>query len=397
MAELIKREDYSELLRKGRDLTDTVKVVTGMRRSGKTTLLEMFVSELKEEGIPQSNIMWIDFESFESKAIKTSEQLDAVIIDGTEAVSGTVYVFLDEIQNVEGWESTVSSLISGKRYDIYITGSNSKMLSSDLSTHLSGRYVEIEVLPLSFKEYLMLYGNQDVESKLRSYMQYGGLPEINPSRGEAFCNAQLEGIVNTVLVKDVIERLGVSDGKKLMSIARFLYSNIGNITNIDAIAKAAEIGNTTAERYVCALEDAFLFHHSERYDAVGKKIFKSNGKYYASDLGMRRTVLKGECWTDISRPLENVVYLELIRRGYTVRIGSIRDKEIDFMAFKGDTISYYQVAQTMLAEDTRQRELSSLNAVKDNYPKTVLTLDRFGLGSENGIVVTNLIDWLIDG
>lgn len=386
------REGYLDKLRSGKDLTDVVKVVTGMRRVGKSTLLDQYIASLISGGVDPKDIVKMNLETFEFGDIDTSDKLDRTLLERI-GEGGRKYVFLDEIQNVGGWERSVSRLINTGRCDVYVTGSNSKLLSSELATHIAGRFVEIAVLPLSFTEYLELHPG-DAERRFSEYLRFGALPEIDPSRGEEFCRAQLTGIFNTVLVDDVLARLGTGDANTLRSVARFLYGNIGNITNTDMVAKALRIGPVTVNRYVGKLEEAFLIHRAERYDIIGKRILKTNAKIYASDLGLRNAVLVGAEGTDISRPLENVVYLELLRRGYAVRIGSYRDREIDFTAVRNGRVEYYQVCLSMMSPETRERELRPLSSVGDNFPKTILTADRLGLGTESGIEVANVTDWL---
>ncbi|MCQ2071301.1 MAG: ATP-binding protein, partial [archaeon] len=371
------------------------KVVTGMRRSGKSTLLEQYASGLVDSGVPEGSIFFLNFDDIGWQHLSDSVALNGWITENIPK-DRQCYVFLDEVQNVDGWERSVSGLQNMSNCDVYVTGSNSKMLSSELATHISGRYIEIGILPLSFKEYLELHPSEDVEGRFRQFLSFGGLPAVDPNADKRFNDGLLEGVFNTVLVKDMLSRLKTDDVSKLTAIARFLYSNIGNITNIDHIAEATGIGNPTVSRYVDEMCKAFLFYRSERYDMVGKKILKTNGKYYASDLGLRNTMLGRPSAGDISRPLENVVYLELLRRGYTVRTGSYRDREVDFTATDGEGTEYFQVCQTMMAEGTYEREMRSLKGIKDNCPKTVLTLDRFGLGSDEGIKVVNVIDWLLD-
>lgn len=386
------RNGYLDILSAGRDKTDLVKVLTGMRRTGKSTILRQFSRVLIDSGVEETSIISINFDLVGDDL--NNIQLNEMLKPSLE--SGSIhYVFLDEIQNVDGWEKTVAMLVARGDCDIYIAGSNSKMLSSELATRLSGRYIEIKVLPFSFKEYLEFCPG-DREQRFIDYLAYGSLPVIEPSRGKDLCDGQLTDIFNTVLVKDILSRLRTDDVSRIERIARFLYSNVGKVTNIDNIAKELNISNVTVERYVSEMISANLFSHAERYDIVGKRLLKTKGKYYATDLGMRRVSLKGAQTLDISRPIENIVYLELIRRGYTVRVGSYKDTEIDFTAFKIDTVEYYQVTQTMMDDGTKQRELSSLMRLKDNYPKTVLTLDRFGLGSYDGIIIRNLLDWLMD-
>ena len=345
MENLVRRERYMAMLRAGRGLMDVVKVVTGMRRAGKSTLLDMYSDELIADGVVPDDIIRINFETFEYRDIEDRKDLDRILVERI-GESGTKYVILDEIQNVKGWEKSVSSLVNTKRCDVYITGSNSKMLSSDLTTHIAGRFIEVMVLPFSFAEYMELHPG-DRTARFNSYLRFGSLPEVDPDRGESFCDAQLRGIFNTVLMEDILGRLGTGDAGTLRSIAKFLYTNVGNETNTDAIAKALDIGNGTVDRYMSKLEEAFLFYHSEKYDIQGKRVLKTNGKYYASDLGLRNAALLGAGGTDISRPLENVVYLELVRRGYTVRIGSFRDREVDFTATRCGVTEYYQVCLTI--------------------------------------------------
>lgn len=393
--EEIRRDEYLEKLHAGRGLTDVVKVITGMRRAGKSTILRQYRDDLVASGVDEGRVVTVNFEDFGHRDVDTSEKLDA-LMEGIIGDGGAFHILLDEIQNVDGWERTVSSLVNTGRCDVCITGSNSRMLSSELATHIAGRYVEVRVLPLSFREYMELHPGDRTE-RFNQFLRYGALPEVDPSRGDGFCSAQLEGIFNTVLVNDVMARLGMGDVRTLRSIARFLYSNVGNLSSVDSIAKGVRASNATVGRYLDRLLEAFLFYESERYDIVGRRLLETNGKFYASDLGLRNHALQGAGGTDMSRPLENVVYLELVRRGYTVRTGSFRDSEVDFTAVRGDRTEYYQVCLTMMSEDTRARELRPLNGIRDNFRKVVLTMDAFGLGSENGIEIVNVLDWLMDG
>lgn len=389
------RKDYLSLLEAGKDENAVVKVITGMRRSGKSTLMNQFIEKLKAAGVSDDRIFLINFEMAEYQYINDRTILNKWILDNIPK-EGQCYVFLDEIQNVNDWEMSVSALQIMPNCDVYITGSNSKMLSSELSTHISGRYTEVKVLPLSFSEYLELYPSDDKDSRFSDYLRYGGLPVVNPDSDRTFIEGLLEGIFNTVLVKDVLYRLKTDDVSKITAIAKFLYSNIGNITNIDNIATETGISNPTVSKYVEEMSKAFLFYYAEKYDIVGKKILKTNGKFYASDLGMRNVIIGLGLARDISKPLENVVFMELLRRGYEVRIGSYRDWEVDFTAIGPDGVEYYQICETMLSDDTYKRESRPFKAIKDNCPKTILTLDKFGLGSDDGIKIVNLVDWLLD-
>lgn len=389
------RKDYLSFLEAGKDENAVVKVITGMRRSGKSTLMNQFIEKLKAAGVSDDRIFLINFEMAEYQYINDRTILNKWILDNIPK-EGQCYVFLDEIQNVNDWEMSVSALQIMPNCDVYITGSNSKMLSSELSTHISGRYTEVKVLPLSFSEYLELHPSDDKDSRFRDYLRYGGLPVVNPDSDRTFIEGLLEGIFNTVLVKDVLYRLKTDDVSKITAIAKFLYSNIGNITNIDNIATETGISNPTVSKYVEEMSKAFLFYYAEKYDIVGKKILKTNGKFYASDLGMRNVIIGLGLARDISKPLENVVFMELLRRGYEVRIGSYRDWEVDFTAIGPDGVEYYQICETMLSDDTYKRESRPFKAIKDNCPKTILTLDKFGLGSDDGIKIVNLVDWLLD-
>ena len=389
------RKDYLSLLEAGKDQNDVIKVITGMRRSGKSTLMNQFIEKLKADGVPDDRIFLINFEMAEYQYLNDKDVLNKWILDNIPK-EGQCYVFLDEIQNVKDWEMSVSALQIMPNCDVYITGSNSKMLSSELSTHISGRYIEVKVLPLSFSEYLELHPSDDKDRRFKDYLRYGALPVVNPDSDRIFIEGLLEGVFNTVLVKDILSRLRTDDVSKITAIARFLYSNIGNITNIENIATETGISNPTVSRYVEEMSKAFLFYYAEKYDIVGKKILKTNGKFYASDLGMRNVILGLGLARDISKPLENVVFMELLRRGYEVRIGSYRDWEVDFTAIGPDGVEYYQICETMLSDDTYKRESRPFMAIRDNCPKTILTLDRFGLGSEDGIKIVNLIDWLLD-
>ena len=390
----ILRKDYLSLLEAGKDRNDVIKVITGMRRTGKSTLMNQFIEKLKSDGVPDDRIFLINFEMAEYQYLDDRVALNRWVLDNLPKKE-QCYVFLDEIQNVKDWEMSVSSLQIMPNCDVYITGSNSKMLSSDLSTHISGRYVEVKVMPLSFSEYLELHPG-DRENRFNDYLRYGALPVIDPDSDRMFTEGLLEGIFNTVLVKDILSRLKTDDVSKITAIAKFLYSNIGNITNIGNIATETRVSNPTVSRYVEEMSKAFLFYYAKKYDIVGKKILKTNGKFYASDLGMRNTILGLGLTRDISKPLENVVFLELLRRGYEVRVGSYRDWEVDFTVIHPDGTEYYQICETMLSDETYRRETRPFKTIRDNCPKTILTLDRFGLGNDEGIKIVNLIDWLLD-
>lgn len=382
------RERYLELLESAKGKTDLVKVITGMRRSGKTTLMRQFRDTLGDS----DNVIYLDLDYID-------EDMDwhglKERIHDSFSGNGTHYVFIDEIQDVDGWERVVAEMIARGDCDVYITGSSSKMLSSELATKISGRYTEIKLYPLSFKEYMGLYSG-DRYVRFEEYLRYGSLPVIEPSRGSELCDNQLADVFNTVLVKDVLEHAGSRDVSKVVSVARFMFSNIGNVTNVDNISKSLGLGYPTVQRFVDEMLSAHLFEYCERYDIIGKRILQSKGKYYATDVGMCRVMMHGVGTPDISRPLENIVFMELRRRYPIVRVGSYRDYEVDFTVSDDRGTEYYQVSLSMMSEATRDRELRPLEKVDDNFRKTVLTLDRFGLGSYDGINVVNVIDWLLE-
>ena len=394
MAEVI-RKDYLQMLMDGKDRNSTIKVITGMRRCGKSTLLDQYESELVSLGVSEEDIVRINLELPENQHISDKNALNQWILENIPR-DRQVYVFLDEIQNVDGWEKSLAGLEAMGNCDIYITGSNSKLLSSELSTHITGRYIEIRMQPFSFREYLEMYPSDNKDRRFIDFLRYGGIPIVDPDSSEKYRAGILEGIFNSILVNDVLNRLRTDDVSKVTSIARYLYSNIGNITNIDNISKEIGISGPTVDRYVEAMEKAYLFYHCERYDIVGKNVLKTNGKYYASDLGMRNQSVAVANARDMSKPLENIVYMELLRRGYKVNVGCYKDSEVDFIALKGGRVEYFQVSQTIMEENTYQREIRPYRGIKDNFRKTILTMDRFGLGTDEGIEIVNVVDWLLD-
>jgi len=392
------REDCLRRLRGGKDVTNTVKIITGMRRSGKSTVMRQFMEELKSSGIGADRIFLFDLESKEYDDVKDFRDLNAAIASKI-TVEGRVYVFLDEPQKVEKWERTVNSLMVDYDADIYITGSNAYLLSSDIATYISGRYVEIKMLPLSFKEYIELHPpneKKSVEVRFADYMQYGSLPIIDPdAENKEFLNGQIEGVYNTVLVKDVLKRLKTKDVVSLEKVSKYLYSNVGNLTNTLNVSKSSGKTPTTIGEYIKALENAYLFYKVYRYDVKGKKILKSSEKYYASDPGMRNVVLE-EVGSDTGRLLENIVFLELLRRGYNVTVGSYNDLEIDFAAQRpGTGTEYFQVTESLIQTASSEREIKPLDSVRDHRRKTILSLDRILKDPGNGIRHLNAIDWLL--
>lgn len=390
------REEYLKQLRLGKNHQELIKIVTGIRRCGKSTLIKQFINELRSSG--EESILYINFEDIEYSECNTFRDLNAYIKDNVNPNRKT-YVFFDEIQRIEGWEKSINALMISYDTDIYITGSNAYMLSSELSTYLSGRYVEIKMTPLSFKEYLKLHPadqNHSLNMRFSDYIWTGSMPMINPDEDESFNRMILDSIYNTIVVKDITPRSKIKSINTLNSIVRFLFSNIGNITSASSIAKQIESDPRVVENCLKALEDAYIVEKAERYDIRGKKLLKTLEKYYVEDTGIRNAILGISSREDISRQLENIAYLELKRRGYQICVGRYGDQEVDFTAMKGDVREYYQISMSIKDENTYVRETRSLNSIRDSHPKTILTLDEMKFTTNEGIKVKNIIDWLLE-
>lgn len=391
MEEVI-RKVYLDRLLSGRDRPDTVKIITGMRRSGKTVLMKQYISVLRESGVPAERIIHFNFES--KTLAHVTDHMELLEEIDRRYTGERIYVFLDEVQAVKDWERAVNSLQTDYDADVYITGSNAYLLSSDLSTYISGRYTELLMLPLSFGEFLELHPG-DRNDRFHQYIRSGSLPVIDPDADEMFEHDHLVGLFNTIMVKDVVRNCKGGDIATLTDIIRFLYSNIGNITSANSIAVAIKKDPEKVRNYLDALQKAFLIHKVERYDIRGKKLLDTLEKYYVSDTGMRNAVLGISSREDISRQIENIVYLELLRRGYEVAVGKYGDKEVDFTARRGNEIQYFQVTLSMLAEDTYNREVAPYRLIRDNHPKTVLSMDPFVTDLPDGLIHINLLDWLL--
>lgn len=389
----VQRRMYLDRLESGRDRPDTVKVVTGMRRCGKTVLMRQFMDRLRSSGVPDERIAYLNFES---RSLAHVDGWEGILdeISARADTSGRFYVFLDEVQRVPGWEKAVNSLQADFDADVYVTGSNAYLLSSDLATYISGRYMELRMLPLSFAEFLELHPGEE-EARFMQYIRTGSVPSIDPDADEAFERDHLIGLFNTVLLRDVLRNVDNGDASVLEDVARFLYSNVGNITSCNNIAGAIKKSNRDVRKYLDALGRAFLIHKAERYDIRGRKLLDTLEKYYVSDTGMRNAVLGISSREDISRQVENIVYLELVRRGYEVCVGKYGDTEVDFTARRGDDVEYYQVTLSMLSDETYSREVRPLRLIRDSRPKTVLSMDRFLTDIPDGIRHENVISWLL--
>lgn len=405
---MVQRKEYLEKLIEWKD-DDVIKVVTGIRRCGKSTLLMQYQDYLKSIGIEENQIIAVNFEELEYEELCDYKKLYAYIKDRLVADKIT-YIFLDEIQKVPSFEKVVDSLYVKPNIDIYITGSNAYMLSGDLATLLTGRYVEISMLPLSFSEYMQL-SDKDKESAFADYIKYGGLPFVaTMDRTDDKVDTYLEGIYNTVIVKDIEDRQkrqeSNSDKRKindiplLKTIAKYLSSVIGSPVSLRGITNylvsiGRKISANTVSNYVDALIESFIFYPAERFDIVGKQLLKANKKYYMVDLGIRNHILPRKYY-DLGFSVENIVFFELLRRGCKVTIGKYQENEVDFVAEKRGEFTYIQVTADMVSESTFDREMKPLYAIQDNYEKIVLTLDKLTVGNYDGIKVVNVIDWLLN-
>lgn len=405
--ERINRDHYLSILKNFKD-QQIIKVITGIRRCGKSTLLEIYRDYLRDSMVEESQIISINFEDADYEKLLDRRKLYDYI--KTRLVKGKkTYVFLDEIQNVNEFEKTVDSLFINKDVDLYITGSNAYLLSSELATLLTGRYIEIKMLPLSFKEYVSAFKDKtDLSRKFRNYLRYSSFPQavelykVNPENITLF----LDGIYHTILLKDVMQRKGITDKNVLEKVTKYLYDNIGNRTSIKSISDNIEgveknSSYNTIANYINALIDSYLIFKANRYDIKGREFLKTQEKYYAVDIGLRYYMLGQSSAKDMGHILENVVYLELLRRGYEVYIGKYDELEVDFVAKKPENTVYYQVALTTRTEENAKntildRELAPLKRINDNYPKYILTLDDDLDADFDGIKKINVLDWLLE-
>ena len=408
MIRVVERKEYLEHLIQWKD-EQVIKVVTGIRRCGKSTLLLQYQEWLKASGVSDEQIVTINFEELEYEELQDYKKLYAYLKNRL-CKGKMTYIFLDEIQKVSAFEKVVDSLYVKPQVDLYVTGSNAYLLSGDLATLLTGRYVEIKMLPLSFYEFLEITGSGQ-EQGFSEYMRDGGLPYVavmdrTPEKVETY----LEGIYNTVIVKDIEDRQArkesdsdkrkINDILLLKTIARYLASIVGNPVSIRSItdyfiSNGRKISPNTVSDYVEALMESFIFYPAERFDIIGKQLLKANRKMYIVDLGLRNHILPRRQYV-LGFSLENIVYFELLRRGYRVMIGKIGSTEVDFVAEKQGTYTYFQVTADMTAQETFEREMKPLRCIRDNYEKIVLTGDRLTLGNYDGIQVKYLPDWLLE-
>lgn len=403
---MIKRDNYINEIKKFMN-KPIVKVITGMRRSGKSIILKLLSQELIENGVEKKNIIEINFESLMFSELTEFKKLYTYIMEKAQELQGKIYIFLDEIQEVEHWEKAINSLMVDLDCDIYITGSNANLLSSELATYIAGRYVEIKVYPLSFKEYIEFAKVENPSQTLSNeeyfeqYLKFGGLPAIhNFDYDKDTIYQYLEDIYNSVLLKDVIARNGIRDIELLERIVLYVLDNIGNTfsaKNISDFLKSQgrKLSRETVYNYLKALENAYIISRVQRYDIKGKSILETQEKFYLTDLGLRHTKL-GYRANDIAGYLENIIYLELLRRKYTVNIGKLGTKEIDFIGTLRDEKLYIQVTYLLASPETIEREFSPLKSVQDNYPKYVLSMDNLENYNIDGIIREKIIDFLLN-
>ncbi|MBD5405227.1 ATP-binding protein [bacterium] len=404
---MIKRPVYINKLLSFKD-ADVIKIVTGIRRCGKSTLFDLYIEELKKLGVKDNQIQLIKLEEIENENLLDYKKLHKHIMDNI--VDGKNYVFLDEIQLVPDFQKAVRSLFEKGNIDLYLTGSNSKLQSGQWATSIAGRYVEIEMFPLSFSEFLSTYDNKDVnlDKVYADYLDYSSFPytlhflKQNLRDFKTQINSYLEGIYNTIILKDIMENKNFSSSDRLKRVVKFMASCIGSEISIKKISDTITSDGlkmlpTTVEGYIDALMDSYIIYKADRYDIKGKKILKTLNKYYIVDMGIRKFLLgnKGE---DQGHILENIVYLELLRRGYKVYIGKTKynnkDLEVDFIAETPDGIEYYQVSDTVKDKTTLERELTPFKSINDNYPKFILTRD-YGNIDYNGVKQINVLEWLL--
>ena len=396
---MIERTEYLEELKRWKD-KDLIKVITGIRRCGKSTLFQLFIDYLKSTGISNEQIISINLEDADYN-FEDYKQLYDYIKEKIDSKK-KYYVFLDEVQNVPMFQKAVDSLYIKKNVDVYITGSNAYLLSGELATLLSGRYIEIKMLPLSFKEYVSAFDDNNYQQLFLNYMRNGGMPgnisiiKSNPNDLDKY----LDGIFSTIVYKDIMARNNINDKMLLESVLKFIFDSIGSPISTKKISdtltsKGMSTSNHTVEKYITAFIESFLIYKAERFDVKGKNLLARDYKYYVVDQGLRSYLLGKKADSDMGHILENIVYLELLRRGYRVYVGKVDDLEVDFVAESRDGLKYFQVALTVRDEKVLQRELRSLQKTGDHYPKYLLTLDMDLESDYDGITKINVVDWLL--
>ena len=402
---MTKRELYIEKIKPFIN-KDIIKVITGIRRSGKSVMLKLIMEELKQNKIDEKQFININFENLINIELTTADKLYEYILKKVSEIKKKCYIFLDEIQEVKDWEKCINSLRVNEEYDfdIYITGSNAKLLSGELSTYLAGRYVEFVIYPFSFKEFLETSKSiqQDVSTRetFQKYVKFGGMPFLYNLAFEEEASLQyLKDIYSSIILKDITQRNKIRDTDMLERVISYLIMNVGNNFSATSISKFFKSENRkvsveTILNYIKAAEESFLIYKVSRDDLIGKKVLNVNEKYYIADHGMREAIL-GSNQRDINQIFENIIYLELLRKGYNVRVGKVDNLEVDFVCTKGNEKIYVQVAYLLASSETIEREFTSLEKIDDNYPKYVISMDEFDM-SRNGIKHINIIDFLMN-
>ena len=401
---MTKRELYIEKIKPFID-KDIIKVLTGIRRSGKSVMLKLIMEELKQNKIDEKQFININFENLINRELTTADKLHEYILKKASEIKKKCYIFLDEIQEVKDWEKCINSLRVNEEYDfdIYITGSNAKLLSGELSTYLAGRYVEFVIYPFSFKEFLETSKSiqQDVSTRetFQKYVKFGGMPFLYNLAFEEEASLQyLKDIYSSIILKDITQKNKIRDTDLLERVISYLIMNVGNNFSATSISKFFKSENRkvsveTILNYIKAAEESFLIYRVSRDDLIGKKVLNVNEKYYIADHGMREAIL-GSNQRDINQIFENIIYLELLRKGYNVRVGKVDNLEVDFVCTKGNEKIYVQVAYLLASAETIEREFTSLEKIDDNYPKYIISMDEFDM-SRNGIIHINIIDFLM--
>ena len=398
MHKRIERPEYLEQLIRFRE-KEVIKVVTGIRRCGKSTLFDLYCEYLVQDGVSKDQIIRVNMEDPDYHDIRDYMQLYDWIRQQMHSEKMN-YILIDEVQNVPEFQKAVDGLYIKENCDVYITGSNAYLLSGELATLLAGRYVEIKMLPLSFKEYLSaLEDKTDLMLKYQNYIQNGSFPYVVQLEKKRDIHAYLEGIYTSIILKDIMARYRIADAGGLDSVIRFMFDHVGNLCSATKIANTMttagrKIAISTVENYLGALTECFILYKAGRYDVKGKQYLTTGNKYYLCDMGLRYYLL-GTKRADLGHILENVVYLELLRRGYEVYIGKVGNAEIDFIAIGEEGEEYYQVALTVMEESTLERELAPLESIRDHNPKYLLTMDFTPLTSHNGIKQWNVLEWLM--
>ena len=400
---MLKRDEYIKKIVPFID-KDVIKVLTGIRRSGKSVMLKLLMEELKNIGINEKQFIYINFENLKYRNLKNYERLYDFILNKVDNKYKSYYIFLDEIQEMEEWEKCVNSLRVDEdfNFDIYITGSNAKLLSGELSTYLAGRYIEFVVYPFSFKEFFEIIQEKNQEIKVKEafqkYVKFGGMPFLHNLDYNFEASMQyLQDLYASIILKDITQRNNIRDTDLLERIINYVIMNIGNTFSATSISKFfksenRKVATETILNYIKACEEAFLVYRVARNDLLGKKILNVNEKYYIADHGIREAIMENN-QKNINQVLENIVYFEMLRRGYNIKIGKVDNLEVDFVCKKNDETIYIQVSYLLASEDTKEREFSVLENIKDNYPKYVLSMDEFDM-SRNGIKHVNLIEFL---